>query len=278
MDNVHSRAVRLVQISDLHCYADDDATLEWSDIPVYPNRSFIRVLDHLKNKTGSFDALVISGDLVQEETAASYQRIAEILRGFPTPVYVLPGNHDISELMQSKLVDQDDNIHFHLRQSFGNWHSLFLDTNKPRCPDGHIDAKQFMRIEAQLDAMDADEHAMLFMHHHPLPIGSPWMDSQGLQQTEPFWQMISRHPQVSGIAFGHIHSEFSTRHMLDNGREVNVWGTPATCVQVKHIDEDLNLDHVRPAWREFKLYSDGRIETAVHYLPEEESDMSQQAA
>lgn len=271
MDNMHSRAVRLIQISDLHCYADNDAALAWSTIPVYPNRSFSRVITHLKNKVGSFDALVISGDLVEEETAASYQRISEILRGFPTPVYVLPGNHDISSLMQSKLVDQDDNICFHIQQPFGRWQCLFLDTNKPQCSEGHLDAEQFRRIEGKLAALAADEQVMVFMHHHPLSIGSPWMDRYGLQQTEAFWQMINRYPQISGIAFGHIHSEFSTRHVLDNGRTVNVWGTPATCVQVKHIDENLNLDHNRPAWREFELHADGRIETVVHYLPDDDS-------
>ena len=100
----------------------------------------------------------------------------------------------------------------------------------------------------------------------------------GLQQVEPFWQMINRYPQVAGIVFGHIHSEFFTRHTLESGRTVNVWGTPATCLQVLHIDDDLHIDHIRPAWREFELHTGGRIETVVHYLPEEESDTPQQAA
>lgn len=268
MDNVHSNAVRLIQITDLHCYSDDDVTLEWSDIPVYPNRSFIRIIEHLKHEVANFDALVISGDLVQEETVASYQRISEILRGFPRPIFVLPGNHDISELMQRILVDQDDNIRFHIQQPFGRWQCLFLDTNSPGCGDGHLDAEQFRRIEARLDGLATDEHAMLFMHHHPLPIGSPWMDGMGLQQAEQFWQMIERHPQVSVIAFGHIHSEFATRHPLGAGRYIDVLGTPATCIQVKHIDENLHTDHGRPAWREFNLHADGKMETAVHYLPD----------
>ncbi len=264
--NNSQRALRLIQISDLHCYADDNAVLEWSDIPVYPNRSLRRVLNHLITDAGDFDALVISGDLVQEETAASYQRIAALLRGFPKPIYVLPGNHDIPTLMQPHLVAQDANIHAELRQAFGGWHMLFLDTSKPQHSDGHLEAVQFEHIAAQLAALKPSEHALVFMHHHPLPIGSPWMDQQGLQQTTAFWQMIDRHPQVAGIAFGHIHSEFATSHTLDSGRTVAVWGTPATCVQVKHIDHDLRLDHNRPAWREFDLHADGRITTAVHYL------------
>ena len=142
-NHIPSRPIRLVQISDLHCYADDNAPLEWSEIPLYPNQSLIRVIDHLKAEVASFDGLVISGDLVQEETAASYQRIREMLLGFPKPVYILPGNHDIPELMQRELADQDDNIRFQFSALFADWHCLFLDTHKHECPDGHIDAEQF---------------------------------------------------------------------------------------------------------------------------------------
>ncbi|MGB1009476.1 MAG: metallophosphoesterase [Thiolinea sp.] len=267
MENVRSAAVRLIQISDLHCYPDDSMPLEWSDIPLYPNRSLSRVLNHLKKKPEAFDALVISGDLVQQEIAESYQRVAQILQGFPWPVYVLPGNHDIPELMQTYLVEPDENIHFQLSQQFKEWQCLFLDTNAPGCPDGHIDARQFTEIALQLDTVD--KHTLVFMHHHPLPIGSPWMDKMGLQQTEQFWEIIEAHPQVSCIVFGHIHSEFAVEHKVNEARTVDVFGTPATCVQVLHIDEDLNFDHARPAWRELNLFSDGSVETAVHYLPDE---------
>lgn len=268
MENVHSGPVRLIQISDLHCYADDDAKLEWSDIPLYPNRSLIRVIDHLQKIAQSFDVLVISGDLVQEETAQSYQRIAQILQGFPRPIYIFPGNHDIPALMQVHLVDVDKNIHFCLSETFANWHCLFLDTNAPQCPDGHISAEEFAAIEKALGQMTTNEYALILMHHHPLPIGSPWMDTMGLQQTEQFWDLIKKYPQVASIVFGHIHSEFAVQYPLGEDRTVEVLGTPATCVQVKHIDENLHLDHARPAWREVSLLADGGVETAVHYLPD----------
>ena len=268
MNNIPPEAIRLIQITDLHCYADDNAKLEWSDIPVYPNRSVLRVLAHLQNENTSFDALVISGDLVQEETAASYQRISEMLQDFPKPIYVLPGNHDIPALMKSHLVEQDENVHFQLKQDFGQWQCLFLDTNAPQSPEGHLDDEQFADIAAQLSQLSPEDHVLLFMHHHPLSIGSPWMDKMGLQETEQFWSLLARYPQVSCVVFGHIHSEFSVEHAINDKHIVDVFGTPATCIQVKHIDENLNLDHARPAWRELTLYPDGKLDTEVKYLPE----------
>ncbi|CAA6817278.1 MAG: Unknown protein [uncultured Thiotrichaceae bacterium] len=49
-------------------------------------------------------------------------------------------------------------------------------------------------------------------------------------------------------------------------KNIRVLGTPATCVQAKHNNEQMQLDDTRPAWRELVLQPDGSIETAVNYL------------
>ena len=123
-------------------------------------------------------------------------------------------------------------------------------------------------IDKHLRQLEANEHALVFMHHHPVIIGSPWMDKMGLQQHDEFWALMKKYPAVRCIVFGHIHSEFSSCESLSENHTIDVLGTPATCVQVKHIDEHLRLDHIRPAWRELTLQADGRVETAVHYLPD----------
>ena len=103
MTTAASSTVRLWQISDSHCYPDDSTALEWSKETVYPNQSLRAVLDHLQTTAADHAALFITGDLAQEETAQTYQRTNELLADFPRPVYVLPGNHDIPELMQANL-------------------------------------------------------------------------------------------------------------------------------------------------------------------------------
>lgn len=261
-----SQPVRLLQISDTHCYADDDARLEWSVLELYPNRSLIRLLAHLEARAEDFDALVISGDLAQEESAAAYQRLGEILRDFPLPVYTLPGNHDVPEFMRSELTRAAGHIHYQQQVRFTDWYCLFLDTHLSGHAEGHLSTEQFVELANQLHQLKADEHAILFMHHHPLSIGSPWMDRMGLQQTDAFWSLLSRYPQVKAVSFGHIHSEFSRDYAVSAQSSIQVFATPATCVQVKHIDDKLRLDHARPAWRELTLHADGQLDTAVHYL------------
>lgn len=264
--NQPAAAVRLLQITDTHCYADDDSRLEWSDLTVYPNKSLIRVLAHLEQLADDFDALVISGDLVQEETAGAYQRIAEILKDFPLPVYILPGNHDVPDLMRSELSRQNELVNYVPHTVFSAWHLAFLDTHFTGHPEGDINDEQFAELKGRLDQLAPEEHALLFMHHHPVSIGSPWMDHMGLQQTDAFWSLLTSYPQVQGVVFGHIHSEFSMEYPVTPEKNIWVLGTPATCVQAKHNDEEMLLDDARPAWRELVLQPDGSIETAVHYL------------
>lgn len=266
MKNQPSTPMRLLQITDTHCYADDDSRLEWSTLKVYPNRSLIRLLAHLQTSSADYDALIISGDLAQEETAETYQRLRKILQGFPLPVYILPGNHDVPELMYSELAMGSEHIHYLPDAVFSDWHVLFLDTHQTGHPEGHLSDQQFAALKIQLDNVAPEEHILLFMHHHPVPIGSPLMDGIGLQETDTFWSLLTAYPQVKAVVFGHIHSEFSTKYPVTAKRDILVFGTPATCVQAKHIDEKLRLDHDRPAWRELVLYADGRLETAVHYL------------
>nr|CAA6829583.1 MAG: 3',5'-cyclic-nucleotide phosphodiesterase (EC [uncultured Thiotrichaceae bacterium] len=261
------KAVKLLQITDTHCYAADDSRLEWSDLELYPNKSLIRVLDHLTQLSGDYDALIISGDLVQEETVATYQRLHGILNDFPLPVYILPGNHDVPELMRSELSAQSERIHYVTHTAFGRWHAVFVDTHLTGHPEGDISEEEFAELKRTLDELPLAEHAVIFMHHHPVPIGSPWMDHMGLKQTEPFWSLLADFPQVRSVVFGHIHSEFSTEYPVTAERNIRVLGTPATCVQAKHNDEEMQLDDTRPAWRELVLRPDGQVETAVSYLP-----------
>jgi Icc protein len=255
--------VRLLQISDSHCYADDNARLEWSDADISPNRSLQMLLAHLAQRVPNYAALLLTGDLAQEETAATYQRMNTLLADFPLPVYALAGNHDIPALMQTHL---HGNVSMPEVVTFGAWHCLLLDTSAEGKPDGHLDEAQFARLESLLAAIAPDDFIAIFMHHHPVEIGSAWMDVMGLQQATPFWALVERFPQVKAVFHGHIHQEFSGEYAFASGRQVAVFGTPATSIQLKPVNPTFAFDHTLPAWREISLHPDGSITTLVEYL------------
>lgn len=259
-----SAPVRLFQISDSHCYAEDDTRLTWTDMPIYPNRSLQAVLDHLVSQTAGYQALLLTGDLAQEEIPATYQRVNTLLNDFPLPVYAMPGNHDIPAMMNDYL---GGNVSLPEAVVLQSWHLLMLDTHAEGKPDGRLSAEQFDRLESRLSEVPEDHFVAIFMHHHPVPIQSEWMDVMGLQPSRYFWNLIEHFPQVKVVFNGHIHQEFSGCYRYADGREVPVYGTPATCVQMKPLRKNIEFDHTLPAWRDIMLHADGQVETAVHYLP-----------
>jgi Icc protein len=257
-------AVRLFQVTDSHCYANDDTRLTWTDMPIYPNLSLKAILAHLSARSDGYQALMLTGDLAQEEIPETYQRVNALLNQFPLPVYTIPGNHDIPDMMQANL---DGNVQLAEHVVLGNWHLLLLDTHSEGMPDGRLSDEQFERFESLLASLPEDHFAAVFMHHHPVPIDSEWMDAMGLQQKAYFWQLVEHFPQVKVVFNGHIHQEFNGQHEYATGRSVAVHGTPATCVQMKPVRKNIEFDHTLPAWRDIALLPDGSVETTVHYLP-----------
>lgn len=257
-------AIRLLQISDSHCYADDDARLTWTDAPIYPNRSLQAVLAHLHSLHPDYHALLLTGDLAQEEIPETYQRLNQMLNAFPLPVYTIPGNHDIPSMMAANL---SGNVTMPSHVTLGHWHLLFLDTHAEGKPYGYVSPEQFEQFQQLLASIPDAHFAAVFMHHHPVPIDSEWMDVMGLKQNDYFWALVEHFPQVKAVFNGHIHQEFSGQHRYSDGRVVAVYGTPATCVQMKPLRKTIEFDHNMPAWREITLLADGSVQTQVHYLP-----------
>lgn len=261
--NIKSDTIRLFQVTDCHCYASDASRLTWTDMPIYPNRSLQAVLDHLARQAEGYSALMVTGDLAQEEIPATYQRVNQMLNRFPLPGYALPGNHDIPAMMAASL---NNNVSMPDEVVFGKWHLLLLDTHADGKPDGRLSEAQFDHFEALLSRVPEDCFVAVFMHHHPMPIGSAWMDVMGLREKDYFWNLIEHFPQVRVVFNGHIHQEFEGAHVYADGRTVPVYGTPATCVQMKPRKQNIEFDHTRPAWRDIALHADGSADSQVHYL------------
>lgn len=256
-------ALRLFQITDSHCYSVDDRPLEWlKDQTVYPNQTLQSILAALRtNQQPEHAAVIVSGDLVQEETAASYQRCNQILNTIPLPVHVIPGNHDVPELMQANL---NGNIRYCEPVQLEGWQIILLDSSETDREEGHLSGQQLADLRQQLGVYP-EKHALIFLHHHPVLVNSPWMDSMRLQEAEAFWDVVADFPQVKAVFCGHLHQEFIGSACVGE-QVVPVYGTPATCVQLKLHTPTYMLDHMRPAWRDITLYPDGTVETQVHYL------------
>ena len=47
-------------------------------------------------------------------------------------------------------------------------------------------------------------HALVCLHHQPVPHGSRWLDELMLDNADELFAVLARHPRVRGLLWGHI--------------------------------------------------------------------------
>ncbi|MCT6698876.1 metallophosphoesterase [Rheinheimera sp. 4Y26] len=218
---------RLLQLSDCHLLADKQG--EYQHIQPYQHLKQLL----LRYPATNFDAVILTGDLTQDHSLASYQHLAELLHNWQqnkaTPVFYLPGNHDDPALMTQAFSKAP--FYHHSWLNLQGWTLGLLNTKGPT-PAGEFDATRRSALALQLNQLSTP--VWLFCHHQAAPVGS-FIDTLGLQQPELFWQLLAQYPQVKGLAHGHCHYAYQRLfHLPQAGdRQLQIVGCPATSVQFK---------------------------------------------
>lgn len=242
----------VVQISDLHLFEDERQNLlGWNTWG-----SFNKIIQQLDSYKPHPDLILLTGDLSQDETEASYQKIVERLVPLGIPTYWLPGNHDHVPTMQ-RVLDQSP-VHADKNVYKGDWQFLLLNTNVPGQVYGALSADSLDWLERQLSGIPLHQPTLISMHHPPFWVGSPWLDQSGLNNTADFFKVIDQYPQVQLVLVGHVHQEFRSMR-----NDVTYLSTPSTCIQFMPKSPDFALDTNGPGFRLLWLYPDGTFKTEV---------------
>jgi Icc protein len=246
--------LRIVQLTDLHLYADPSGRLLGQNT----RHTLELVFDLIRRTFWPADRLILTGDLVHDESEAGYQALHQRLSLFGTPCSCLPGNHDATKPMARALNRGIVSTAPDLR--CGTWNLIFLDSTIAGDDAGHLSEGQLARLEATL-TRHPQAHALVCLHHQPVPIGSPWMDAIGLRNARDLFCTLDRHPQVRGLLWGHVHQELQAER-----KGVRLLATPSTCVQFLPASEAFAVDTATPGFRWLELHPDGRISTGVERI------------
>lgn len=244
--------MKVLQITDTHLYANAGGRLRG----VETDSSLRTVLDEAFVRVPDYAAVLVTGDLVQDDPAG-YLRFRSILGDQQKPVLCVPGNHDAPQIMRRELNGGPFRVcGAHL---LGAWNFVMLDSYAAGQDAGRLDTAELQRLDLALAASKA--HAMVCLHHHPVTIGSRWLDGIGLTNADEFWRVIDAHAHVRAVVWGHVHQAY------DNHRgKVRLCATPSTGAQFLPKSERFALDTRPPAYRQFELHADGRIDTEVRWL------------
>ncbi|MEA3150470.1 MAG: 3,5-cyclic-AMP phosphodiesterase, partial [Gammaproteobacteria bacterium] len=168
-----------------------------------------------------YSAILVTGDLVQDDPSG-YLRFKSLLGSQRKPVLCIPGNHDEPDAMRHSL--RQEPFHYCGAHIIDDWHFVMLDSYDPGHVGGRLTASELERLDAALTKSPA--HALVCLHHHPVAMGSRWLDTIGLVNADEFWRVIDAHPHVRGVVWGHVHQVYDGER---NG--VQLFATPSTGAQ-----------------------------------------------
>ena len=244
--------MKILQITDPHLFGSASGALRG----VVTDASLHHVLDEAYARVPDFEALLVTGDLVQDDPSG-YLRFRSIFGSLQKPVLCIPGNHDEPDIMRKSLAGAP----FQMCGSYSaaGWQLVMLDSCDPGHVGGRLSAQELERLDRALGSSPA--HAMVCLHHHPVEMGSRWIDTIGLANRDEFWRVIEAHANVRAVVWGHVHQEYEG----DRGG-VRLFATPSTGAQFLPMSDRYAVDTRPPAYRPFDLHPDGRIDSEIRWV------------
>lgn len=185
---------KLAQISDLHLLANPDE-IRWD---LNPQALFNEVLELAVAEQP--DAILLTGDLVHDESSAGYQRLTQQVNATGIPVLAIPGNHDDPAKIRAEFGDA--------LLKLDDVTVIGLDTHIQGSDCGFLGVDQLTRLEQHIS--DSDQPCLVVLHHPPLKVGSEWIDELGLADSEDLTALLEKHrDKVIAILSGHVHQDFN---------------------------------------------------------------------
>ena len=249
-----SDPLRVLHLTDPHLFADKEGALR--GVATY--ESLQRVIAHYQAGNWRAELVALTGDIIQDDSAAAYVHCRELLEPLGLPVYCLPGNHDVRSLMRDTLGEAP--FIYCGSGEFGNWLIVSVDSCAAGRAGGFVKDEEFTRVE-QIIAGSRAAHVMVCLHHPPVLMRSAWLDSVGLDNGTEFLERLKSFGRVRAVIFGHVHQEYDAVH--DGMR---ILATPSTCRQFMPLADDFAVDDRPPAYRHITLKANGETDCEVIWV------------
>jgi 3',5'-cyclic-AMP phosphodiesterase len=244
--------MKILQMTDPHLYGSATGALRG----VVTDASLRGVLDAAFAHVPDYQAVLVTGDLVQDDPSG-YLRFRSIFGNSPKPVLCIPGNHDEPDAMRQSLAQPP--FQYCGTHSAGGWQFIMLDSYDPGHVGGRLSARELERLDRALGESRCP--AMVCLHHHPVEMGSRWLDTVGLVNPADLWRVLDAHEHVRAVVWGHVHQAYDGKR-----GDVRLFGTPSTGAQFLPKSDRYAVDTRPPAYRPFVLHADGRIESEIRWV------------
>lgn len=223
----------LVQITDTHILPPGELLYGQVDTAIHL-RDRVEEINRIRPVP---DVVMITGDLVENPSLASYEHFKELIKTVSMPVYVIPGNHDDPAMMVEYFADTPYFPASHLTCQYTvddfefrilGLNSYFAGSELPEYDGLRL---EWLRTELQ----KSEKPTLIAIHHPPMKTGIEFIDMGGSEWFSPLASLLAEHPQVHLVICGHCHTDLigrignvpvymagSTAHQLVAARGVDI--------------------------------------------------------
>lgn len=157
------------------------------------------------------DAVLVSGDLVNEAGAREYERVRELLAPLTMPVFVIAGNHDDRDALREYFALSNGDTGavgepFRYSVRVGDLRLVGCDSTLDGTDAGAFSLEQRLWLEKEL-ARDRTTPTIVAIHHPPMLTGLSAFDAICLPEHDrkALAEVLAAHPQVARVVCGHVH-------------------------------------------------------------------------
>lgn len=233
--------MKIIQLTDLHLSSDKSQKL----FGVVTYDSLNKIIDHLLINEGDYDAIILTGDISQDETIESYQLANEMLIRLNKPIHYIHGNHDYKSNLE--LIFNTHNPIENL--SIPYWDFISVDTVEYGKDRGFISDKEFSLLKKKISE-SKENNIVLVMHHHCLKLGTPLVDDCMLLNNHQLLRFIDGENKIKLIMCGHAHGNYKLKY---NNLTLEV--CPAVCFQWKKGTKTPSIENIS-GYRKFSFFKE----------------------
>lgn len=251
--NENTLIVRILQITDFHLLGD----IHKKFLGINPYNNLIAIMNNATQhlSTNGTNLLLLTGDISQDFSPDSYEHALSITNQLKIPTKIIAGNHDDKNILTQIMLK--DKEHAQKSINYDNWSIILLNTHWPNHVAGLLDPQELDFLQQELNN-NHDKNIVIFLHHHVLPVGAPWVDKHILINAEQLLDILAQHKNIEAVFSGHVHQESIIKY-----QHINLYTTPAVAWQFTPKLPTFKLDAQMPGYRIIDLYKDGKYVTKV---------------